>query len=73
VPGMKIDRYYWNFGDETVATGLEVSKVYTLPGRYNIQLIVSSAPDAAGVVREVCVCRDIEVSSKRKLIIQGGR
>jgi chitodextrinase/ribosomal protein L24E len=63
LPGMKIDRYYWNFGDETVATGLEVSKVYALPGRYNIQLIVSSAPDAGGVVREVCVCRDIEVSA----------
>lgn len=63
LPGMKIDRYYWNFGDETVATGLEVSKVFTLPGRYNIQLIVSSAPDAGGVVREVCVCKDIEVSA----------
>jgi hypothetical protein len=62
LPGMKIDRYYWNFGDETVSTGLEVSKVYMLPGRYNIQLIVSSAPDARGVVREVCVCKDIEVS-----------
>jgi len=63
LPGMKIDRYYWNFGDETVATGLEVSKVFALPGRYNIQLIVSSAPDAGGVVREVCVCKDIEVSA----------
>ena len=63
LPGMKIDRYYWNFGDETVATGLEVSKVYAIPGRYNIQLIVSSTPDAGGVVREVCVCKDIEVSA----------
>lgn len=63
LPGMKVDRYYWNFGDETVATGLEVSKVFALPGRYNIQLIVSSAPDAGGVVREVCVCKDIEVSA----------
>jgi hypothetical protein len=66
LPGMKIDRYYWNFGDETVATGLEVSKVFALPGRYNIQLIVSSVPDAGGVVREVCVCKDIEVSANVK-------
>jgi len=65
LPGMKIDRYYWNFGDETVATGLEVSKVYAIPGRYNIQLIVSSTPDAGGVVREVCVCKDIIVSANR--------
>ena len=64
LPGMNIDRYYWNFGDETVATGLEVSKVFDLPGRYNIQLIVSSKPDAGGVVREVCVCKDVEVSAK---------
>ena len=64
LPGMTIDRYYWNFGDETVATGLEVSKVFDLSGRYNIQLIVSSKPDAGGVVREVCVCKDVEVSTK---------
>jgi hypothetical protein len=63
LPGWKIDRYYWNFGDETVATGLEVSKVFSLPGKYNIQLIVSSEPDAGGVIHEVCVCRDIEVSA----------
>ncbi|MFZ2351806.1 MAG: PKD domain-containing protein, partial [Bacteroidales bacterium] len=66
LPGIKIDRYYWNFGDETVATGLEVSKIFTIPGRYNIQLIVSSAPDARGVVREFCVCKDIEVSANVK-------
>jgi hypothetical protein len=61
LPGMEPDRYYWNFGDETAASGLEVTKVYDKPGRYNIQLIVSSVPDGGGVVREVCVCRDIEV------------
>jgi hypothetical protein len=63
LPGMKIARYYWNFGDDTEATGINVSKSYPLPGRYNIQLIVSSEPGAGGVIREVCVCRDIEVVS----------
>lgn len=62
LPGMKIARYYWNFGDETVSEGIEVSKTFQLPGRYNIQLIVTSERDAAGVVREVCVCRDIEIT-----------
>jgi chitodextrinase/ribosomal protein L24E len=62
LPDMKIAKYYWNFGDETIATGLEVTKVYSLPGRYNVQLIVSSVPDAGGVIREVCVCKDIEVA-----------
>jgi hypothetical protein len=63
LPGMEIARYYWNFGDETVATGLEATKVYSIPGKYNIQLIVSSVPGPGGVVREVCVCKDIEVAA----------
>lgn len=62
LPGMDIARYYWNFGDETFSSGLEVSKIYSLPGKYNIQLIVSSKAGAGGVVREVCVCKDIEVT-----------
>ena len=62
LPGMTIARYYWNFGDDTVSEGIEVSKTFQLPGRYNIQLIVTSQRDAAGVIREVCVCRDIEVT-----------
>ena len=62
LPGMDIARYYWNFGDETVSSGLEVSKIYSLPGKYNIQLIVSSKAGAGGVVREVCVCKNIEVT-----------
>jgi len=66
LPGMKIARYYWNFGDETVATGLEVTKTYMLPGVYNVQLIVNSEPDAGGVVREVCVCKDIVVTESGK-------
>jgi len=62
LPGMTIARYYWNFGDDTVSEGIEVSKTFQLPGRYNIQLIVTSERDQSGVVREVCVCRDIEVT-----------
>lgn len=63
LPGMEVGKYYWNFGDETVATGIEASKVYQVPGKYNIQLIVSSLPGAGSVVREVCVCKDIEVTA----------
>jgi hypothetical protein len=64
LPGMDIGRYYWNFGDETAAEGLEVTKVYERPGIYNIQLIVSSKPGTGGVIRQVCVCRDIKVTGK---------
>jgi PKD repeat protein len=59
LPGWNIDRYYWNFGDETIAIGKEVDKAYLRPGTYNIQLIVSAVPEPGGVVREACVCKNI--------------
>jgi len=61
LPGWNISRYYWNFGDETIAIGRVVDKVYLKPGTYNIQLIVSEEPDAGGVIREGCVCKNITV------------
>lgn len=61
LPGWEIARYYWNFGDETVATGKEVSKTFMKPGTYNVQLIVTAEPDPGGITREACVCRNIEI------------
>ncbi len=61
LPGWKIARYYWNFGDETVATGAEVRKTFMKPGTYNVQLIVTAEPDPGGITREACVCRNIEI------------
>ena len=62
LPGWNIDRYYWNFGDETIAIGKEVDKTYLKPGTYNIQLIVSTVPEPGGVVREACVCKNITIT-----------
>jgi hypothetical protein len=45
LPGWEIARYYWNFGDETVATGMEVNKKFLKPGTYNVQLIVTAEPE----------------------------
>ncbi len=61
LPGWKIARYYWNFGDETVATGAEVRKTFMKPGTYNVQLIVTAEPEPGGIIREACVCRNIEI------------
>jgi len=61
LPGWKIGRYYWNFGDETVATGEKVNKTFLKPGTYNVQLIVTSEPESKGLTREACVCRDIVI------------
>jgi len=61
LPGWNIKLYYWNFGDDSVATGKEVSKTYNKPGTYNIQLMVTSEPDGTHGVRETCVFKNINV------------
>jgi hypothetical protein len=61
LPGWNISRYYWNFGDETIGIGKEVDKMYSKPGTYNIQLIVTAEPEPGGVPREACVCKNITI------------
>ncbi|MDX9725714.1 MAG: PKD domain-containing protein [Bacteroidales bacterium] len=61
LPGWEIDRYYWNFGDGTIATGPNVEKTYRNPGEYNIQLIVTAKPGPGGMIRETCVSKNISV------------
>jgi PKD repeat protein len=64
LPGWNIDRYYWNFDDETIAIGKEVDKVYNKPGTYTIQMIVSTEPDPGGIVSEACVCKIITITGQ---------
>ncbi len=61
LPGWKISRYYWNFGDETVAVGPDVPKSYRKPGTYNIQLIVTADAESGGKPREACISKNIIV------------
>jgi len=61
LPGWKIAKYYWNFGDETVALGSDVSKSYLKPGVYNVQLIVTSEPEAGNAAKEACISKNIIV------------
>jgi hypothetical protein len=61
LPGWNITQYYWNFGDETIATGNRVDKTFLKPGLYNVQLIVSAEPEQGGLIRETCVSKNILV------------
>jgi hypothetical protein len=61
LPGWNISQYYWNFGDETIDISREVKKIYSKPGVYTIQLIVTTFPDANGVTRDKCVFKNIRV------------
>jgi hypothetical protein len=62
LPGWKISRYYWNFGDETIAVGPDVTKSYLKPGNYNIQLIVTEEASKGTTPREACICKNIVVN-----------
>jgi len=64
LPGWDISTYYWNFGDETIASGKNVEKSYTHPGTFNIQLIVTAKPGADGITREACVSKNITIMKK---------
>lgn len=64
LPGWKITRYYWNFGDESFDEGKQVEKVFTKPGTYNVQLIVTGEADPGGMAKEACVSKNIVVLRK---------
>jgi chitodextrinase len=64
LPGWNITQYYWNFGDETIDTGVKVEKVFTRPGNYNVQLIVTAEPGPNGEEREACVSKNIRIITK---------
>ncbi|MBK8883236.1 MAG: PD40 domain-containing protein [Bacteroidales bacterium] len=61
LPGWKINQYYWNFGDETIAIGNRTDKTFLKPGLYNVQLIVSAEPESGGALKETCVSKNILV------------
>jgi len=61
LPGWDISSYYWNFGDETIATGKDVEKTFLRPGTYNIQLIVTAKAAEDGIIRETCVSKNITI------------
>lgn len=61
LPGWEIEKYYWNFDDGTAATGLTSAKSYRIPGVYDVQLIVTSAPDENGNKMERCVSKIVIV------------
>jgi hypothetical protein len=62
LPGWNITKYYWNFDDGKIAIGKEVDNIFRKPGTYNIQLIVTAAPEPGGITREACVCKNIIIT-----------
>jgi len=64
LPGWNISQYYWNFDDETIGVGKMVDKSYLKPGKYTVQLIISSVPEPGTIAKEACVSKNIIVFRK---------
>lgn len=61
LPDRDIEKYLWNFGDNTVNTGLNVNKTFNTAGIYMVQLIVSDKAGPGSGIRESCVLKKIVV------------
>lgn len=66
LPGWDINKYYWNFDDGTIATGEKADKVFTSPGTYAVQLIVTAEPDQDGNISEACVSKYVVVRESNR-------
>ena len=61
LPDLKIEEYYWIFGDGTRKKGIRTEHVYTMPGVYGVQLGVIGKTKYFGEEEKVCTYRKITV------------
>lgn len=55
-PGRRIVRYEWRFGDGSGAEGIQVDKIYSAPGSFDVTLVVSDDAGLTGVaVQQVTI------------------
>ncbi len=51
-PGRRIVRYEWRFGDGSSAQGVQVDKIYSTPGNFDVTLVVTDDAGLAGVAAQ---------------------
>lgn len=61
LPGWNIGEYTWSFGDDSAGEGERVMKTYQMAGVFEIQMIVTTAPERGEIIRERCVSKKIVV------------
>lgn len=61
LPDFELDSYHWYLPDESYAEGPEASYAFKQRGAQTVVLGVRSKPDAAGVVRQACVQKNVVV------------
>lgn len=61
LPGIKIEEYYWDFGDGNKAQGISQTHFFDRPGLYRVSLGVTALPDVNDVIEQRCSYKIIKV------------
>jgi len=61
LPDIKIERYYWDFGDGTLAESPKVSHTYNKKGDYKVILGVTGTNKSTGKKEKRCVWKEVRV------------
>ena len=61
LPDMEVEEYYWDFGDGTRLSGVEVEHAFQKTGNYMVQLGVRGRPDSTGMEPRACVFKVVTV------------
>ncbi|MEO6167180.1 MAG: PKD domain-containing protein, partial [Chitinophagales bacterium] len=54
-PGLSINSWYWDFGDESFSTDTNPSHTYAAPGTYTVQLVVGSSTGCTDTSEQLIV------------------
>ncbi len=61
LPGFNIDKYYWDFGEDTSAEGPVVQHTYEEKGKYRVMLGLTGKSDTTGMRDNHCVWKEVRV------------
>ena len=61
LPNIKIDKYFWNYGDGNLDQGISVDHIFDKKGTYKVVLGLLSEKDENGRRSKVCVEKNLEI------------
>lgn len=63
LPSVNLEKYFWNFGDNILAEGVEQNHSYNKKGIYKIVLGVVSEKDSLGYRQKICVEKNLIIGN----------
>lgn len=61
LPDLQIEKYYWEFGDENLASGPRVNHTYKKDGDYQVTLGVTGINDSTGLPEKHCIWKEVKI------------